>query len=146
MVTPVHVVTAFLRHAARSAAASQRPRRQLPRLLGGVSGYLEEPDALAQAVREVEEETGIDRADHATGEGGYALGRRRRRRRVGDGSCIPSCSISMSGRLSVSTGSTPRTAGFRLRRLRTCRPCRASRRHCSVRVRVAAAGREDREE
>ena len=64
MVTPVHVVTAFLRHAGEILLLRRSDRVGSYRgCWAAVSGYLEEPDALAQAVREVEEETGIDRAD-----------------------------------------------------------------------------------
>jgi 8-oxo-dGTP pyrophosphatase MutT (NUDIX family) len=64
MAEQVHVVTAFLRHAGSvlllrrgEGVGSYRGR------WAAVSGYLEEPTALAQALREIEEETGIDRSE-----------------------------------------------------------------------------------
>jgi len=60
MVETVHVVTAFLRHDGRILLL--RRSDQVGSYRGrwaAVSGYLEEPTALAQALREIEEETGI---------------------------------------------------------------------------------------
>lgn len=60
----VHVVTAFLRHAGEILLLCRSEEVGSYRgCWAAVSGYLEGPDALAQALREVEEETGIDRRE-----------------------------------------------------------------------------------
>ena len=60
MVDTVHVVTAFLRHRGRILLLRRSDRVGSYRgRWAAVSGYLEEPTALAQALREIEEETGI---------------------------------------------------------------------------------------
>jgi 8-oxo-dGTP pyrophosphatase MutT (NUDIX family) len=60
MVETVHVVTAFLRHRGRILLLQRSDRVGSYRgRWAAVSGYLEEPTALAQALREIEEETGI---------------------------------------------------------------------------------------
>ena len=63
MAAQVHVVTAFLRNAGEILLLRRSERVGSYRgCWAAVSGYLEEPDALAQALREVEEETGIGRS------------------------------------------------------------------------------------
>lgn len=60
MVEVVHVVTAFLRHDGRILLLRRSDRVGSYRgCWAAVSGYLEEPTALAQALREIGEETGI---------------------------------------------------------------------------------------
>lgn len=57
------MVTAFLRHGGEILLLRRSDRvGSYPRCWAAVSGYLEEPDVLAQALREVEEETGIGRS------------------------------------------------------------------------------------
>jgi 8-oxo-dGTP pyrophosphatase MutT (NUDIX family) len=64
MATEIGVVTAFLRHAGEVLLLRRSERVGSYRgRWAAVSGYLEGPDPLAQALREVEEETGIDRRD-----------------------------------------------------------------------------------
>jgi len=59
----VEVVTAFLRHAGEVLLVCRSERVGSYRgRWAAVSGYLEEQTALAQALREIEEETGIDRS------------------------------------------------------------------------------------
>ena len=63
MVETVHVVTAFLRHDGRILLLRRSERVGSYRgCWAAVSGYLEEPAPLAQALREIEEETGIPAA------------------------------------------------------------------------------------
>lgn len=60
MIETVHVVTAFLRHDGRILLLQRSGRVGSYRgRWAAVSGYLEEPTALAQALREIEEETRI---------------------------------------------------------------------------------------
>jgi 8-oxo-dGTP pyrophosphatase MutT (NUDIX family) len=60
MVDTVHVVTAFLRHRGRVLLLRRSDRVGSYRgRWAAVSGYLEEPTPLAQALREIREETGI---------------------------------------------------------------------------------------
>jgi 8-oxo-dGTP pyrophosphatase MutT (NUDIX family) len=60
MVDTVHVVTAFLCHRGRILLLRRSDRVGSYRgRWAAVSGYLEEPTPLAQALREIEEETGI---------------------------------------------------------------------------------------
>lgn len=60
MIETVHVVTAFLRHEGRILLLQRSDRVGSYRgRWAAVSGYLEEPTAFAQALREIEEETGI---------------------------------------------------------------------------------------
>lgn len=60
----VHVVTAFLRHQGRVLVLQRSGRVGSYRgRWAAVSGYLEEPTALAQALREIDEETGLAAAD-----------------------------------------------------------------------------------
>lgn len=59
------VVTAFLRHEGKVLLARRSDRvRSYRGRWAGISGYLEEPTALAQALREIREETGLTE-DHA---------------------------------------------------------------------------------
>lgn len=54
------VVTAFLRHGGKVLLVRRSDRVGSYRgRWAGISGYLEEPDALAQALREIREETGL---------------------------------------------------------------------------------------
>lgn len=64
MAGEVHVVTAFLRHAGEVLLLRRSERVGSYRgRWAAVSGYLEEADALTQALREVEEEAGIRRTE-----------------------------------------------------------------------------------
>jgi 8-oxo-dGTP pyrophosphatase MutT (NUDIX family) len=64
MTQDIGVVTAFLRHAGEVLVLRRSERVGSYRgRWAAVSGYLEGTDALAQALREVEEETGIDPRD-----------------------------------------------------------------------------------
>ncbi len=64
MVQTVHVVTAFLRHQGSVLLLRRSDRVGSYRgRWAAVSGYLEEPTALAQALREMQEETGVAPAE-----------------------------------------------------------------------------------
>ncbi len=59
------VVTAFLRHGDRILLVRRSTRVGSYRgLWSGISGYLEDPTPLAQALREIREETGLRRGVH----------------------------------------------------------------------------------
>jgi 8-oxo-dGTP pyrophosphatase MutT (NUDIX family) len=60
---PTAVVTAFLRHQGRVLLVRRSARVGSYRgRWSAISGYLEDPDPLQQALREVAEETGLDKA------------------------------------------------------------------------------------
>lgn len=64
MTTEVHVVTAFLRQGGEILLLRRSERVGSYRgCWAAVSGYLEGPDPLEQALREIEEETGVARAE-----------------------------------------------------------------------------------